>query len=229
MTTSYIKHISFFCVLFCGNFLLAQEHLTGYLQPQIALNYKVTPHYGHHFSVIERTYIFDDEQIEFKAKQLDIAHYSKLKINHNQSLSFGILYRFLKTFDADQHNELRLTQQYNIAFKPNNIQFAHRIRSEQRIKPNLTTHRFRYRFAANMPLQGEQLDVGEPYCTGSLESLLSIASGKKPQYDQRFTANLGWQLNEKIKWQAGLEYRFENYTNTTEHVFFVLTSLIVSL
>jgi len=122
-----------------------------------------------------------------------------------------------------------LTQQYNLTTKLRNIRYGHRFRSEQRIISNLTTHRFRYRFTLDFPLQGEQLDIGEAYFVGNLEALLSVAKNNLPEYNQRFTVNVGWLVGKKTKLQIGLEYRFEDYIHETSNVFLVLTSLILAL
>lgn len=209
--------------------LSGQNNLTAYLQPQIALNYDVRQGYSHNFSLEQRNYVYDDNDLQLKTRQLDVAHFSNLKIRDNQSLAFGILYRFRENFEPDRNNELRLTQQYNITFKPRIARFGHRFRSEQRITSTLTTHRFRYRFAIDLPLNGEQLDVGEAYLVGSTESLLSVARGQGPEYDQRITGTIGWLLNEKTKLQFGLEYRAENYVQETENVLFLHVNLIFSL
>ncbi|MGF1559494.1 MAG: DUF2490 domain-containing protein [Flavobacteriaceae bacterium] len=229
MIISFIKKAVCFSGLFCLHSLLAQENLTIYLQPQVALNYKVTASYSHNFSLIQRSYLFEEQQFRFRARQVDFGHFSDFKIQDNQSFSFGILYRFRENFETSKENELRLIQQYNITFNPRTVRFGHRFRAEQRITPSLTTHRFRYRFAVDFPLQGEQLDLGEAYLVVSTESLLSIAVNNLPQYDQRFTGEIGWLLAEKTRLQVGMEYRFEDYTHKTENVLFFLTSLVLSL
>lgn len=177
----------------------------------------------------KRTYLFQEEEFQFKVRQLDVSHFSNLKIRGNQSIGFGVQYRFRETFENDKSNELRFTQQYNITHKYRSLRFGDRFRSEQRITTSKTIHRFRYRLALDFPLQGVQLDVGESYFIVSTESLLSVAKASRPEYDQRITAQLGWLLSEKTKLQLGSEYRFENYTQNTENVFFILTGLILSL
>ncbi len=224
-----IKRLLFGISFFLGNLLCAQDNLTGYLQPKIAINYAVTDSYHHNFSLGNRTYIFKDEDFNLEPRQLDLIHFSNLKTRDNQSLAFGIQYRFREVFDNEKHNELRLTQQYNITSKPRIIRFGHRLRSEQRLLKNLTIHRFRYRFTIDFPLQGEQLDVGETYLVANTEALLNVAKSLQPQFDHRFTANLGWLFNEGTKFQLGVEYRFENYNSQTENIFFALTSLILTL
>ena len=106
---------------------------------------------------------------------------------------------------------------------------GHRFRAEQRIFPSFTIWRFRYRFALDSPLQGEKLDIGEAYIIASLESLFSDARGANVEIDQRFTVQLGWLLSAKVKLQGGLEYRLEDYSSQTQEVFFVLTSMVLSL
>jgi len=92
-----------------------------------------------------------------------------------------------------------------------------------------TVHRFRYRFTLDFPLEGEKVDVNEAYLILNTEALLNAARGRKAKYDQRFTAALGWLLDEKAQLQAGLEYRLENYTGNTQTVLFLNSSLIFSL
>ena len=207
----------------------SQEDLVSFWQPGIAVNYKVAPGYEHNFSLTKRTFTYRDSDLLFDVRQLDLVHFSKLKLLDNQSLGFGIQYRFRKVFEPDNGNELRLSQQYNITFRPRVVRFGHRLRSEQRIFKQRTVHRLRYRFAFDRPLVGEKLDIGEAYLVGTLESLLSIGSGQSPQYDQRVALNVGWLVSQKSKIQAGLEYRREDFTNIGQDVLFFNTSLILSL
>lgn len=220
-----------FCLFFLtvGSCIYSQDNLTAYLQPQFAINYSVATGYSHNFSLSQRSYVYREEAFELSARQLDIAHFSKWKVRDDQSLAFGIQYRFREVFEETKDNELRLTQQYNHTFKTSAIRYGHRLRSEQRIGPQRTLHRFRYRFAIDFALQGEKIDLGEPYLILSTEGLLSVANTLEPQYDQRFTGNLGVLVSKKTKIQLGLEYRTENYTRKTESVFLLLSSLVLSL
>jgi hypothetical protein len=224
-----IKNLVVLGLFLCGFTLFAQSSFTGYLEPSVALNYKITSSYSHNFSFANRTYFYKDEAYLLKARHLDLSHFSELKFRPNQSFALGVQYRFRDNFEPDRENELRFTQQYNFTFRPRIIRFGFRFRSEQRIQPSLTTHRFRFRFAADLPLQGEKLDVGETYLIASTESLLSLAKANKPSFDQRFTTNIGYFLSETIKIQAGLEYRLENYNQETNRVFFITSSLILAL
>jgi hypothetical protein len=211
-----------------GQSLCSQENLTAYWQPSFAVNYKVTEIYAHNFSVQNRNYVFNDEEGQLSIRQLDFTHFSNIQLQDNQSMAFGILYRFRETFDGGA-NELRLTQQYNITSKPLVVRYGQRFRAEQRITSVRTTHRFRYRFSLDFPLQGEKLDVGEPYLVANAESLLSVASERQPQYDARITFNLGWKLSDRSKFQIGMEYRTEGFSQNLQHVLFLLSTVNISL
>lgn len=208
--------------------LYSQENLTAYWQPAFAMNYKVTETYSHNVSLQNRNYIFDDEETQLSVRHFDLVHFSNLKLQDNQSIALGVLYRFRETFDGGA-NELRLTQQYNITSKPFVVRYGQRFRTEQRITSARTTHRFRYRFSIDFPLRGEKLDIGEPYLVANAESLLSLAKEKRPQYDARLTLNIGWKLSDLIKFQIGTEYRTEDFSQNLEHVLFLLSTLNVSL
>ncbi|WP_046756348.1 DUF2490 domain-containing protein [Kordia jejudonensis] len=228
MITFYIRFCIAFAIVLCSYSASAQNDFITFFEPSFAVNHKVNGSYKINFSTVSRNYIYRDEEFEFTTRQLQFVHFSTYSLNSNHSLSAGIMYRFRENFE-DSSNELRLTQQYNYAYRPNVIRFGHRIRSEQRITTENTVHRFRYRFTIDFPLQGDKLDVGEPYLVTNFESLLSVAKAELPQIDQRFTTQIGWQWTKNLKFQTGLEYRFEDYNNDTREILFVLTSVILKI
>ncbi|MCE2613336.1 DUF2490 domain-containing protein [Flavobacteriaceae bacterium D16] len=216
-------------LLYLASPLWSQEDLVSFWQPSISVNYKVAPGYEHNFSLSKRSFTYQDSEWQLNVRQLDLVHFSKFTLLDNQSVGLGIQYRFNKVFESGKANELRLTQQYNITFRPRIVRFGHRIRSEQRIFNLRTIHRFRYRFALDRPLIGEKLDIGEPYFVGTLESVLSVGRSQSPQYDQRIGLNIGWLLSQKGKIQAGFEYRREDFTTAGEDLLFFNTTLVLSL
>ncbi|SDD84434.1 Protein of unknown function [Pricia antarctica] len=227
MTIFFTKGLLLVFALFLGHTLSGQANFTGNFEPNVAMNYKVATNYKHIFQITQRSTIYD-EKLQLRARQLEISHFSELKIAYNQSIALGLLYQFREAFDGAE-NELRFTQQYDINHKRGSLRFGERLRAEQRIRPSLTTHRFRYRLAMDLPISGEKLDVGEPYFVVSTESLLSVASGKSSQFDQRLTVNIGWLVNHTIKLEVGTQYRIVNYTQSIENALLLLTSLVLSL
>jgi hypothetical protein len=216
------------CILGWGK-AKGQDSFITYIQPQVALNYKVLPYYSHNFTVSSRNFLYRNQEVRLEGRNLDLTHFSTLKSGLNTSLGAGLMYRFRRGIDSNGEDEFRLTQQLNITSSPLIIRYGHRWRTEQRIFPELTIHRFRYRFTLDFPLEGEKVDVHEAYLILNTEVLLSVASEREPQYDQRFSTAVGWLLQSDIQVQAGVEYRLENFTATTRPVLFLNSSLIFSL
>lgn len=209
--------------------LHSQETSTVYWQPEVSVNYKVSPFYTQNFSLTNRNYLYQDQETKLSVRQIDLAHFSNVKIDFNKSLGLGVQYRFREFFEENKGNELRVTQQFNTTYKIRNIQLGNRLRAEQRIKSTGTVHRFRYRFAVDFPLKGLELDVGEPYFIATTESLLSVGRAMAPMHDQRITSQIGWSLPKGVKLQLGIQYRLENYTRSAQQVFFFLNSLVLAL
>lgn len=209
--------------------LKAQENFTGYLQPSVALSYKLSPRISQNAALNLRNFYYRDEAYDLQTRQLDAVLFTQYALSGNQTLSLGIQYRFRNPFEPEAGNELRLTQQFNTTLKPAVLRFGHRFRAEQRIREAGTIHRFRYRLAVDGPLQGENTDVGEAYWIGSAESLLSAARGNRPEYDLRLTGWIGWRVTVNSKVQAGPEIRWENFQGETEKVLFWQLSWVSSL
>jgi hypothetical protein len=229
MTMFCIRKFLFWLLFLCCHLVVSQDNFSGLFQPKISVNYEVSENYKHNFSIAQRNYFYRNETFKISTRQFDIVHFSNFKTKDNQSIAVGIQYRFREQFETGKLNELRFTQQYNLTHKPKNIRYGHRLRAQQRITSDLLVHRFRYRFAIDFPLNGEQLDVGESYFVANTEFLLSAAKNKLPQYDQRITANIGWLVAPKTKLQAGLQYRIEDFTHQTRFEFFLHTNLILNL
>ncbi len=214
-------------MLLCLSSVQAQD-FTGYLQPKIALNYKVNPFYSQNFSVQNRSYYYRNKETTLAIRQIDVVHFSNYKIMDNQSVALGVQYRFKEAFEGKE-NELRFTQQYNFTKRPFSLRYGHRFRTEQRITASNFIHRFRYRFSLDFPLKGERLDVGETYLVSNWESLLSAGKKINPEYDQRLTLQLGWFLSDTFKLQVGTEYRLEDATEDQHHILFFLSTLNISI
>lgn len=216
-------------LLSCLGTLQAQERLTGYWEPKFTIDYKVAGLYSHNFSLINRNYLLDQGDLGLKVRQLELAHFSNLKIKDNQSLALGLQYRMRNNFD-DGPDQFRITQQYSLNHASLALRFGHRVRAEQQFHKDLTIHRFRYRFAVDFPLKGMKVDQGEPYLVGSMEQLMSVFKGASPQYDARLVGQIGWDLDHGLKLQTGLEYRLEEFTSDLpQSVLFLLTSAQISL
>ena len=221
--------LGFLLIISCWEVLWAQANFTGYLQPSFALSYALSPRLSQNAALNVRTFYFRDESYSLETRQLDAVLFTQYALSGNQTLSFGLQYRFRNPFEPGSGNELRLTQQFNTTFKPAVLRYGHRFRAEQRIREVGTIHRFRYRLAVDGPLQGENTDVGEAYWIGSAESLLSVARSDAPEYDLRLTGWIGWRISANSKLQLGPEIRWENFQGETENVLFWQLSWVSNL
>ncbi|RNC88457.1 MAG: DUF2490 domain-containing protein [Winogradskyella sp.] len=215
------------CLLTCGK-SYGQNDFETLGESSFAINHKVSETYRINFSAKARYFLYRDNDFEFENRQVDIVHFSTYKLDYTNSISFGIQYRLRENFDGGS-NELRLTQQYNFTKQNLATRFGHRFRFEQRFIRDITIFRYRYRFALDFPLNGDKLDIGESYLVSSMEALLSHGKTIKPETDHRTTIQIGWLMKEKLKLQAGLEYRFEAFNMATEQKLFLLTSAILKL
>lgn len=229
MTMSFIKRCCLMGFLLAGSPLWSQEDLSLLLQPSISLNYKVTGSYAHNFSIAQRLSYLNLGEETLSVRNLDLSHFSNVKLGVHPSVGIGVLYRFREAFEGENTDELRFTEQFNYVTRNHSVRFGHRIRTEQRMFSSQTLHRFRYRFALDGPLQGRKLDPGELYWITGLEGLLTAGKGIEPIYSLRTSGWLGYLANSAIKIQVGGEYRIVNLWDSNRPVLFLLTSLVVNL
>lgn len=229
MITYCTKFRLIIAVLLGTTYARSQNSTTAYWEPKVAINYKATPLLKQNFSLSNRNYTFHNNKSQLTIRQIEITHFSSLTLDPYKSIGIGIQYQFREAFESNKENELRFTQQFNITKKTRIARIGNRFRIEQHIQPSNFVHRFRYRFAVDIPLKGLKMDIGEPYLVATTESLLSIGKNIKPMYDQRITSQIGWSISQHLKAQLGIQFRMENYTENTEHIFFFLNSLVISL
>ncbi|MEJ2583983.1 MAG: DUF2490 domain-containing protein, partial [Robiginitalea sp.] len=204
---SSIRRYCLFILLIAGSVGWSQEDLSLLLQPKFSINYSLSPTYFHNFSVAQRVSFLNLGQETLSIRHIDLSHFSTFKWGVRHSVGLGVLYRFRELFENQSANELRLTQQLNIVLRGNSLRYGHRLRTEQRLLPSQTLHRFRYRFAVDGPLQGKKLNPGELYWIGGLEGLLTVGKNLRPGYSIRTSGWLGYLASNKLRIQIGGEYR----------------------
>jgi hypothetical protein len=222
----YIK-IIIFIIISCS-ITHAQNHFENFGESAFALNHSVSQKYKVNFALRSRYYLFKQGSILYKQRQIDIFHFSTLKLNYHHDLSLGAYYGSRGVFDEGS-NEIRFTQQFNYKHQKLSFRYGHRFRAEQRILETRTVFRQRYRFSIDFPLNGEKLNIGEPYLITAVEGLLSLSKNRKPEIDQRTTVQIGFQLSENLKLQTGLDCRLEAINISTNKLLFLLTSAILEI
>jgi hypothetical protein len=224
----YINRYILLVLLGFSSLCFSQDDFETLGESGFAIDHNVSDSYSFNFLARSRYYLYKGIDVTFENRQVDIIHFSTLKLNYNKSVSLGVLYRFRNVFD-DNSDELRLVQQFNYTKQNLALRIGHRFSFEQRLLENLTIFRSRYRFGLDTPLNGEKLDVGESYLVVSMEALLSQSRKTKPEIDHRTTAHVGWLVTEDLKIQVGFEYRFEAFNIETEQKLFLLTGAVLKI
>lgn len=215
-----------FCIIGFNSY--AQNNFTSLGESAFAINHTVSKTYSMNFALRSRYFLYKNKNFQYQQQQIDIYHFSTIKLNFNHKLSFGIYYRNRDRFETGT-NELRLTQQFNFTKQKLGVRYGHRIRAEQRIIDNKTIFRQRYRFAVDFPLNGEKLDIGEAYLVSATEGLLSLSKTDKPETDIRISSQIGWQISQKLKLQTGLEHRLEAFNLKAKNNLYILSSAVLKI
>lgn len=229
LNSNYYNHIQkacfIFLVMFCSLVSTAQEKFTGYFEPYLELEYDLTETYSHKFTLENRVRWYDQQGLKIDVTQFDLAHFSGFKLNDKNAIAIGIQYRFEEYFNTDEENELRFTQQYKYTSKYKAAKIQHRLRAEQRISASLTSHRYRYKFKIISPFKISQIVKSKPHFIGSLETLLTVADGIDPKYEQRAGIGIGWSLTDFADLELVTEYRLDDFTKNLGHELFVVTGI----
>lgn len=204
---------------------ISQEKFTGNYEPIIGLEYDLNEIYSHEFSIEGRINWYDEKDYNFHVKQLDLAHFSSLKLNDNNKLALGVQYRFEENFGGNDQNELRFTEEYKYIISRGITKLKHRVRLEQRFAGSLTSHRFRYKFGISQPLNPNMNDGNGIYLSASLESLLTVSNAFRPEYEQRISGGIGWPLTKHAELDLGIQYRLDDFTQNLGHELFFVTGL----
>ncbi len=213
----------FFVLIILANYSFAQSDFSSLGDSEFAVNHKISETYTTNFGVRYRYFLYQNDEVNFENRNLDLSHFSILKLKSGFGLGLGIMYRFRDVFD-DNQDEFRLTQELSYFKKNRVLRFRHRLRLEERFFDDLTIWRTRYRLALDLPFKGEALTVSKGYFVAYMEGLYSVARQIKPILDYRISAQTGWLLSEKLKFQVGVEYRFKAININTVQNLFVLTS-----
>lgn len=229
MTISYIKASSLFVLIFfCSIDVKAQEDFSVFVQPEFSVNIDTQKRWSFNFATANRNLVYMEEKTDFRAKFIEIIHFTGYEIGFHSKLSLGARYRFREIFEEVVTDEIRLSQQYAYSRKFNILKVAHRLTQEERFREN-TSFRTRYEFSLEVPLKGERVDPQEFYLIGDTEALWSYGNYRKPSFEHRVGLFLGNNIMKNTKARLGLEYRLDDYTNDPASELFIYTAVSVSL
>lgn len=205
----------------------SQDNFDFLGESTLSIGSKLSKTYSMDF-VFRSRYFLHKEVFQYEQQQVDVFHFSNFRLNAAKKLSFGLYYRNRDWFKSGS-DELRFLQELNASKQKTGFKLAHRLRLEQRIFDTFSVLRPRYRFAIDLPLNGNTLDVGEAYFVGSTEALVSVSKEHTPLLDQRFTSLFGWLVSKNVKLQSGLEYRWESFNTKANNFLFFATSAVLKI
>lgn len=217
---NFFTDIILICLLFSGIpiFTFAQSTYQIGILPSLTLTSKLNPSWKLTLNTQSRFSAYKgdfssssstDFQKDFGYVLTDISILASKKIGLNSSLAIGYLSRFR---NKEQHN--RIIQQFIISKKYNSLGVSHRFSTDQTFRPNQKTEfRLRYRWAADLPLNGNKLNAKEFYLKLNNEYLIALQN-KKWSNEIQLIPFLGYAFTDKNKVEVGIDYRISSLGDT---------------
>ncbi|TYA70076.1 DUF2490 domain-containing protein [Seonamhaeicola marinus] len=222
-----VKYLSLVCTIFLSFSAFSQDYFDVLGETTLSFNHSISKKYNASF-IFRSRYFLHKSNLDYEQQQVDVFHFSNFNVGNSNKIGFGFYYRNRDWFNSGS-DEIRLLQEYTLGRQKIGFKLGHRLRLEQRFFDTYTVYRPRYRFAVDLPLNGDTLDIGEAYFIGSTEALCSISKEHSPLLDQRFTSFIGWLISENVKLQSGLEYRWENYNTKANNYLYFATSALFKI
>lgn len=167
----------------------------------------------------------DNPGWNYQYEQTEVQFFVSKKMNPFISLAVGYQYG-IEVGDKNTHRGI---QQFSYVFKPGNLKWGHRVRTDQTFYHNKATKfRFRYRLLLELPLQGQSIDYSEFYMVVSDEILYAIQD-KEQDYENRLILYLGYFFENSNKLQLGLDYRTGFSSEPLIHNYWIRVGYLVNL
>ncbi len=152
---------------------------------------------------------FDQRRINYVLS--DFAIFGDKKVDVRNKIALGYLIRI-----RDGYTFHRMIQQLVI----NNLsgaKMSHRLRLDETFGGGLEVFRLRYKNSILFPLNGQSVDDKEAYFKSGLE-FLNILSENKYSSEMRIVPTLGYNLNNKTKFELSIDHRISQlWESGTKH------------
>lgn len=217
------------CLQFSNTALSQSTYQFGGL-PSLNLNNKLKNDWSLNFKIESRqmlqkgTYNGNIDK-GFEYILTDFSFITTKKVGLNSRISGGYLIRF-----RDGEVIHRSIQQFAIIQKMPNFRLAHRVVTDQTFSSaEATEFRLRYRLTAEIPLNGQSVDLKEFYLKINNEYLNSVQDS---EYDLeiRLVPLLGYAIKDNHKIEFGLDYRVNSFlNNTARHSFWMSLNWFIDI
>lgn len=201
----------FFLALFALRQGAAQQTYRAGILPQINLTAGGPKNYKFNLR-LESRQIFSEGRFDesangaYRYERTDFAALLIRKTGVRGSAGAGYLLRL-----EDGRAIHRLMQQYSGVSRLGPFRTGHRIAADQTFRPGEAPEfRLRYRFSAELPLQGQNVDPGELYAKLNHE-YLGILQNAAFDLETRAVGVLGINFNDRNKLELGLDYRANEF------------------
>lgn len=197
--------------LFAFTIAYAQEQMRIGLLPSVNVNRSPGTGWELNLAYESRHFTFQQTgdqpgDIEYKYSLSDFSVLAGAKAGFDSKVAGGILLRL-----EPGATSYRTIQHFIISSRAGPVRFAHRISSDQTFSSSeLPDYRFRYRITAEVPLQGEKVDVREFYFKISNEFLNSI-HGNDYGLEIRLVPVIGYVPGVNHRFEAGPGSRLNNF------------------
>jgi len=222
--------VIFLLVIFVSFPVLSQSFWKW--EPHISLTWYSSDRWSFHsdFGSLQTLSNKVAEDREFgSTERFEIQGFSTYRLFSGDRISFGLLHRTSDPFESTSGSEFRLIQQFAFVFHRLPFRIVNRIRTEQRFRSNEFLKRIRYRFSYDVPLNGDELDVGESFLKTTNEILFAF-NDETSDWENRTTVTLGWLLRNRNKFELGLQYRINDIgTGVQRGGVHLITNLYLSI
>lgn len=215
----------------------AQKGISLQWQPELSFNVKTAGRWQFNLRAVGfNTFANSSPQgtvRNYRFNHAEFLLFATYGLDVSSALSVGYLYRIREPLEGGTGYEHRLIQQLNFISNFGRFRVGNRFRSEQRIRNDGFSQRFRYRISVDFPLSGDVLDPGEMYWIASEELFWSLNGGAPDNGENRLTAGPGFFFNRGLKLELSLQYRLINIRFREEssvgHGFVMLSTLLYNL
>lgn len=219
-----LRFILYACLSISSTLFGQTNYLIGGL-PSINFNQSLPKGYALNFKTESRFAFASGSFGEFSQQQLryiltDVSATATKRIGPLSSVGVGYLARIGR--EKIGH---RLAQQYVHLNRIGAVRVAQRVVTDQTfVAEEATTLRARYRFTAEIPLNGEKIDAHEFYLKPNAE-VLYVWQGNLHEPQFRLVPILGYVFTDNNRVEMGVDYRLSGFsTNLTVQTFWFVLS-----
>ena len=186
--------------------ILTAQSVTPVWEPSFAYSWKYSDRLG--FNSKTKVFSeFDDVNSTNTPKHIESQLSATYRTGLKSKTGIAYQYRNASPFANNGHQyEHRFAEEFGFKSAAGNLELSQRLRLEQRIKTDEFEQRLRYRLGTEIPLKGEDLDVGESFLIIENE-FMGTVSDQFEGAENRISIGQGFLISDKSVFEISLQYR----------------------